>query len=108
MADNQFGRREEIDVEEGLVPTKAPPSAKMRSIEIEPELGYLLVGLTDGRRLSVPLGWYPTLQRANKESLLNVQVIGAGHALEWQDLDYHLSLEGMLLGRPEHGVKVPS
>lgn len=61
----------------------------------------LQVTLTDGRRLSVPLAFYPTLLHATAEQRGRFEMIGPGEGFEWPGLDLHLSTEGMILGRPE-------
>ncbi len=59
----------------------------------------LVVGLSDGRSLSVPLAWYPRLMNATAAEQQNVNLLGAGYALEWPDLDEHIGIEGLLAGR---------
>jgi hypothetical protein len=60
----------------------------------------LIVGLMDGRQISVPLNWYPRLAEASAEELANWEVCGGGYGLHWPDLDEDLSTEGMLRGAP--------
>jgi hypothetical protein len=61
----------------------------------------LTVEIMDGRVLTVPLAYYPTLLHATEAERKNCQPIGAGYGIEWPDLDYHLSVEGLLQGQPE-------
>ncbi len=61
----------------------------------------LTVEIMDGRVLSVPLAYYPTLLQATELERKNCQPIGAGYGIEWPDLDYHLSVEGLMRGQPE-------
>ncbi len=60
----------------------------------------LTVYLTDGRRISVPLAWYPRLLNASQEERMRWQLLGDGYAIEWPDIDEHIGLEGLLAGRP--------
>ena len=60
----------------------------------------LVVGLMDGRQISVPLKWYPRLAGASVDALSNWEIIGAGYGLHWPELDEDLSTEGMLRGAP--------
>jgi hypothetical protein len=60
----------------------------------------LTVDLSDGRTISVPLGWYPRLEHATAEELLNWRFIGQGEGIHWQDIDEDISVEGLLAGRP--------
>ena len=68
---------------------------------IETSAATLTVELMDGRVLSVPLAYYPTLLHATDAERKNCQPIGAGYGIEWPDLDYHLSVEGLMQGYPE-------
>lgn len=60
----------------------------------------LTVDLTDGRRISVPLAWYPRLMHGTPQERNNWQLIGGGEGIHWPDLDEDLSVVGLLLGRP--------
>lgn len=59
----------------------------------------LIVELQDGRSLSVPLEWYPRLMHANSAERNNWVLWGDGYAIEWPDIDEHLSVEGLIAGR---------
>jgi hypothetical protein len=58
----------------------------------------LTVSLVDGRRISVPLAWYPRLLHADAKQLSNWQILGQGEGIRWPDLDEDLSVAGILLG----------
>ena len=60
----------------------------------------LAVNLSDGRRILVPLAWYPRLLYASPVERQNWQLLGDGYAIEWPDLDEHIGIEGLLAGRP--------
>ncbi len=59
----------------------------------------LIVDLADGRRLEVPLTWYPRLVYASPAERQNWRLLGDGYAIEWPDLDEHIGVEGLLAGR---------
>jgi hypothetical protein len=59
----------------------------------------LTVELTDGRRIIVPLAWYPRLMYASPAERQNWQLIGDGYAIEFPELDEHIGVEGLLAGR---------
>ena len=61
----------------------------------------LIVDLTDGRRIIIPLAWYPRLLYACPSERHNWRLLGDGYAIEWPDLDEHIGVEGLLAGR--HG-----
>jgi len=67
------------------------------SIEVTDE--DLILDLTDGRRMIVPLAWYPRLLFASSAERQNWQLLGDGYAIEWPDLDEHIGVEGVLAGR---------
>ena len=60
----------------------------------------LSVDLMDGRTIIVPLSWYPKLYNAETKAQQNWQVCGGGYGIEWEDIDEHLSVEGLLRGAP--------
>jgi hypothetical protein len=58
----------------------------------------LVVSLVDGRKLTVPLIWFPRLAEANKEQLQNYEILGDGEGIHWPDVDEDISVEGLLRG----------
>jgi hypothetical protein len=64
----------------------------------------LHVTLEDGRRISVPLRWYPRLAQATPQQRAHWELAGAGYGIHWPDIDEDLSVEGLLLGRAAPGV----
>jgi hypothetical protein len=60
----------------------------------------LTVDLSDGRTISVPIGWFPRLEQANPEERTNWRLIGRGQGIHWADLDEDISVEGLLAGKP--------
>jgi hypothetical protein len=60
----------------------------------------LTFDLSDGRTISVPLGWFPRLEHGRPEERANWRLIGKGHGIHWPDLDEDISVEGLLAGKP--------
>ena len=60
----------------------------------------LTVSLVDGRRVSVPLVWFPRLLDASPAERLNWQLLGDGEGIHWPDVDEDLSVAGLLRGTP--------
>lgn len=60
------------------------------------DAGEMTVSLADGRRLSVPLEWFPRLAKASRAELENYELLGDGEGIHWPDLDEDLSVEGLL------------
>lgn len=59
----------------------------------------LTVSLSDGRKISVPLAWFPRLLHASHEQLAQVEL--SRHGLHWEALDEDLSVTGLLTGTPD-------
>ena len=55
------------------------------------------VDLSDGRRLGVPLAWFPRLLHASPEQRADVEISTRG--LHWEELDEDISVDGLLAGR---------
>lgn len=60
----------------------------------------LSVDLFDGRRITVPLAWYPRLLHATPEQRAKWELGGAGYHIHWPEIDEDLSSEGLLRGAP--------
>jgi hypothetical protein len=60
----------------------------------------LIVDLSDGRTISVPLEWYPRLLHATPEERSNWRLIGRGHGVHWEEIDEDISVEGLVAGKP--------
>jgi hypothetical protein len=69
-----------------------------RAIELAFHGNLFEVHLEDGRILSVPLDWYPRLERASSQQRKNFQWLGKGMAMHWPDIDEDISVEGLLRG----------
>lgn len=59
----------------------------------------LLIELTDGRSLGIPLTWYSRLLHATPAERAHWNMLGDGYAIEWPELDEHIGIEGLLAGR---------
>jgi hypothetical protein len=59
----------------------------------------LVVTLTDGRTISVPLAWYPRLAHATPAERAVWRVIGTGEGIHWPALDEDIAIEDLLAGR---------
>ena len=76
---------------------QGPPTDFARTVRATDER--LIVELTDGREISVPLSWYPRLAHGRPEERAHWELIGHGHGIHWPDLDEDLSVEGLLAGK---------
>jgi hypothetical protein len=58
----------------------------------------LIVSLVDGRKVTVPLVWFPRLSRATKTQLENYELLGDGEGIHWPEIDEDMSVAGLLRG----------
>ncbi len=65
------------------------------NVRFEPDI--MILDLSDGRSLSVPLAWFPRLLRATPAQLKQVEISRLG--LHWAELDEDISVEGLLAGK---------
>lgn len=56
--------------------------------------------LEDGRFISVPIGFYPTLALATPEERSRFEI--SGSSVYWPDLDADIGADGLLAGAREH------
>ena len=66
--------------------------------EVEISEDELTVSLADGRRISVPLVWFPRLLNATAEQRAEFRLIGSGEGLHWPQIDEDISVAGLLRG----------
>ncbi|HEY9135320.1 MAG TPA: DUF2442 domain-containing protein [Pseudomonadales bacterium] len=58
----------------------------------------MIVSLVDGRKIAIPLVWFPRLANATKDQLENYELLGDGEGIHWPDIDEDLSVAGLLSG----------
>lgn len=58
----------------------------------------LIVVLADGRKISVPLAWFPRLLHATPDQREKFELLGEGEGIHWPDVDEDLSVAGLLRG----------
>ena len=59
----------------------------------------LVVELSDGRVISVPMAWYPRLGHASDSERGNWRFIGEGRGIHWTEIDEDISVENLLAGK---------
>jgi hypothetical protein len=79
--------------------TLAVEIVEPRAQQVQIDEERLMIDLTDGRTVSVPLAWYPRLWHGNPEERLCFEIIGDGAYIHWPKLDEDLSVSGILAGR---------
>ncbi len=60
----------------------------------------IVVELSDGRRISAPLTWFPRLLEASPAARNRWELLGDGEGIHWPEVDEDLSAAGLLAGRP--------
>lgn len=82
------------------VPNATPTrSSEPRARNVRVTRDTLTVELTDGRVISVPLGWYPRLTHGTPKERKRWELIARGRGIHWEALDEDISVEGLLAGR---------
>ncbi len=56
----------------------------------------LIVALSDGREISVPLEWFPRLRDATPKQRKNWRLIAKGIGIHWEDVDEDISVASLL------------
>jgi hypothetical protein len=69
-----------------------------RALEVQVTEDELIVLLADGRRLAVPLAWFPRLLNATASQRKNFELLGDGLGIHWPEIDEDLSIAGLLRG----------
>ncbi|HEV7745729.1 MAG TPA: DUF2442 domain-containing protein [Pyrinomonadaceae bacterium] len=73
-----------------------PTTALAQSVDFDEDTMHVL--LTDGRRISVPIAWFPLLLKASPEQRTKYEIGGGGTSLHWPELDEDLSMAGLMAG----------
>ena len=71
-----------------------PLHALAREIRFDEHMMHVL--LADGREISVPLDWFPTLRNASEKQRKKWRLIGSGVGIHWPDLDEDISIAALL------------
>ncbi|MCC6923467.1 MAG: DUF2442 domain-containing protein [Nitrosomonas sp.] len=58
----------------------------------------MVVFLVDGRKVIIPIVWFPRLANATKSQLENYELLGDGEGVHWPEIDEDLSVAGLLRG----------
>ena len=58
----------------------------------------LVVVLTDGRTLAVPLAWFPRLANASARQRSKHELLGNGSGIHWPMVDEDISVSALLTG----------
>lgn len=56
----------------------------------------MIVALSDGREVSVPLEWFPRLRDATPKQRKNWRFIARGIGIHWEDVDEDIAISTLL------------
>ena len=73
-----------------------PTTTLAKSVNFDEDMMHVV--LTDGRRLSVPIVWFPLLLKASPEQRTKYEIGSGGASLHWPELDEDLSVAGLMAG----------
>ena len=76
----------------------SPPEARARGVEFVADA--FIVHLQDGRSLSVPIEWFPSLRDATPQQRNNWRLIGPGIGIHWSDIDEAFEIEVLPKKKP--------
>jgi len=71
---------------------------RARAARYDRRTGRILVELTNGCSFAFPARQAQGLKRASDTALAQVEILGAGFGLHWENLDVDLSVPGLLAG----------
>lgn len=83
------------------------PETEPLAIAVEFLADALRITLEDGRKLSVPLTWFPRLLHATAEQRENWEFVGPGRGAHWEELDEDISVAGLRAGRGNQTRRPP-
>lgn len=72
------------------------PNALAKHIQFDDNT--MWVDFEDGRKLGVPLVYFPRLLKATPEQREKFELSGGGTGIHWDELDEDISVEGLLMG----------
>jgi len=76
-----------------------------RSVAFDADV--MLVEFVDGRKLMVPLVYFPRLLQATASQRAVCEISGGGVGLHWEELDEDISVEYLLMGVVDRTRPVP-
>jgi len=75
------------------------------ALEVSFETDLMWVALSDGRRLGIPLSWFPRLAAASDEERHRLTISPGG--LHWEGLNEDISIASLLAGRGDQTIHPP-
>ena len=76
------------------------PSLDHTAMDVRFNNDSVMFDLADGRTISAPLAWFPSLLSASANQRTNWRRIGRGYGVHWPEIDEDISILG-LQGLPD-------
>ena len=73
-----------------------PTTALAKTLTFDDDMMHVF--LTDGRIISVPMNWFPLLDKATPKQRECYEIGGGGISLHWPELDEDLSVANLMAG----------
>jgi len=67
-----------------------------KNIEFDSDM--MWIELIDGRKLGVPLAYFPRLLGATPQQCQQYEISGGGSGLHWDEIDEDINVENLLMG----------
>ncbi|MGO9273883.1 MAG: DUF2442 domain-containing protein [Terriglobia bacterium] len=80
-------------------------SAEALAVDVSCTDDDLSVVLSDGRRVTVPLAWFPRLLGASAKQRADWELIGGGVGVHWEPVDEDILVASLL--QPENFMRLP-
>jgi len=84
-----------------ILASKLGPALSARATKVVFSNEVMTVYLEDGRRIGVPIVWFPRLVEASADQRQGWRLIGHGIGIHWEALDEDISVDGLLATRDE-------
>lgn len=65
-------------------------------MRIEISEDFLTAKISDGREVSIPIAWFPSLMNALPDQLSNYEISPSGYGIHWPDLDEDISIKSFI------------
>ncbi len=92
LTDTEF----DAAAERGRIARSSEPRAARA--RYDRKIGRVIVDLTNGCTFAFPPRLVQGLEAATDDQLAEVEILGAGYGLHWEDLDADVSIPGLLAG----------
>ena len=75
---------------------KMLPTISVLAIDVKFTADAMLVNLSDGREISIPLEWFPRLRNATPEQRKKWRFISRGIGIHWEEIDEDIAVTTLL------------